>query len=390
MGLIIIKNARIVLEDKIVAGSLSIEDDRIVGVSCNPDNTTGSNVIDAKNNIIVPGFVDLHTHGAGDHDFMDGTVDDIVIAAKMELLHGTTTLLPTSLTSSDEDLFLFLDNFKKARKKNDILPFMPGVHLEGPYFDMIEKGAQDARYIKFPEKKHYSMILEKAEGLVSRWSLAPELPGAIDMLDNLRDSGILFSAGHTAATYDIISKACDHGVKLLTHFYSGMSSIIRKGGFRILGAIESGYLLEDLSVELICDGLHLPPDLLKMIFKCKNHNFITACTDSMRGAGMGNGPSILGPRKNGQDVIIEDGIAKMPDRTCFAGSVATGNKLLYTLTRIVGLTFPEASKIVSLQPAALISLADEIGSIKVGKKADLVILDDDCNVCNVIKSGKIV
>lgn len=387
--MITIKNARIVLEDKAIDGFVTINGDRIIAVGeGNPSPSDESSVIDASNSLVVPGFVDLHTHGAGGRDYMDGEAEDIIVAAQSELRHGTTTVLPTTLTSSDDDLFLFLRNFRKVRESSELLPDMPGVHLEGPYFDMVEKGAQDARYITVPKKEHYMSIIDEADGCIKRWSLAPELPGSIQMLDDLKDQGILFSAAHTAATYDDVSRAYDHGLSLLTHFYSGMSSIVRKGGFRILGVVESGYLIDKLNVELICDGLHLPPDLLRLIMKCKDHRYITACTDSMRGAGMGNGPSILGPKGNGQAVIIEDGIAKMPDRTCFAGSVATGNRLFRTLYKIMGLPAYEASWMTSLHPAQLIGLGDETGSIQVGKRADLVILDEECNIKHVFAAGK--
>lgn len=388
--MILIKNARLVLKDRVVDGFLTVEGNRIASIGTGTPFDPACETIDAGGRLVVPGFVDLHTHGAGGRDYMDGTIDDIIVAAGSELAHGTTTVLPTTLTSSDEDLFLFLDNFKKARSSGALLPDMPGVHLEGPYFDMVEKGAQDARYIRTPSKDHYMRIMEAADGVVKRWSVAPELDGAIEMMDDLRDCGILFSAGHTAATYDDISRACDHGLSLLTHFYSGMSTIVRKGGFRILGTVESGYLMDGLNVELICDGLHLPPDLLKMIMKCKDKRMITACTDSMRGAGMADGPSILGPKNNGQEVIIEDGIAKMPDRSCFAGSVATGNRLFRTLVELVGLDGPEAAYMTSLHPAELIGLGDETGSIEVGKRADLVILNEDYSVNKVVAAGKIV
>ncbi len=388
--MLLIHNARVVLKDKVAEGFVMTDGDRIVSVGEGRPLAAPCETIDAGGRLLVPGFVDLHTHGAGGRDYMDGTVEDIIVAAECELDHGTTTVLPTTLTSSDEDLFLFLDNFKKARSSGALLPDMPGVHLEGPYFDMVEKGAQDARYIRTPSKDHYMRIMEAAGGAVKRWSVAPELDGAIKMMDDLRDCGILFSAGHTAATYDDISRACDHGLSLLTHFYSGMSTIVRKGGFRILGTVESGYLIDGLNVELICDGLHLPPDLLKLIMKCKDRRMITACTDSMRGAGMSDGPSILGPRSNGQEVIIEDGIAKMPDRSCFAGSVATGNRLFRTLVKLVGLTEPEAAYMTSLHPAELIGLGCETGSIEVGKRADLVILNEDCSVDKVVAAGKIV
>ncbi len=179
-------------------------------------------------------------------------------------------------------------------------------------------------------------------------------------------------------------------MNLLTHFYSGMSTITRRGGFRVLGTVESGYLLDDLNIELICDGMHLPPELLEMIFKLKRHDRITACSDSMRGAAMPQGPSILGPKHNGTDCIIEDGIAKMPDRTCFAGSVATGDRLIRTLYKTMGLKMEEVSRLVSLRPAQLIGMDAEIGSIKEGKKADLVICDEDVKLKHVLVDGKIV
>lgn len=389
----LIYNARLILEHEILPGSMRIQDGRIVEISAEdivpmPHEQT----LDANGAYVMPGVVDLHTHGAGGFDFMDGEVSDIINAAAALARHGTTTCLPTTLTSSDDDLFRFLRNFKQAveTESDDVVARMPGVHLEGPYFDMVEKGAQDPRYIRTPEKSHYDKILDVAEGSILRWSVAPELEGALELIDTLSKEGILISGAHTAATYDDVKNACEHGMRLLTHFYSGMSSITRHGGFRVLGVVESGYLIDDLYVELISDGMHLPPELLALIFKCKPHDRITVCSDSMRGAGSAEGPSILGPKHNGTDVIIEDGIAKMPDRTCFAGSVATGDRLIRTLHSIVGLDLDEVARIASLQPARLIGMDQEIGSIAVGKKADLVIYDDDITIQNVFIDGKCV
>ncbi|MBO4717410.1 MAG: amidohydrolase family protein, partial [Spirochaetales bacterium] len=153
---------------------------------------------------------------------------------------------------------------------------------------------------------------------------------------------------------------------------------------------ESGYLIDGLNIELICDGSHLPPELLQMIFKLKDHKRIIACSDSMRGAGMPDGPSILGPKHNGTACIIEDGIAKMPDRTCFAGSVATGDRLARTLHCIMGFSMDEVSKILCLQPAALIGMDKEIGSIEVGKNADLVVCNDNIDIKEVFIGGKAI
>jgi len=387
----LIRNARIVLENEVIHGSLRTNGSCIATVSRSEiPPLEGEEVIDTEDCYVLPGFVDLHTHGSGNFDFMDGEITDITCAARSLAIHGTTTCLPTLLTSSDDDLFLFLRNFRKAAKQSEdtVTAKMPGIHLEGPYFNMTEKGAQDPRYIRNPEKSHYMKIMEAADGSIIRWSVAPELDGALDMINALSNEGVLISGGHTAATYEDISRAYDLGMKMLTHFYSGMSSITRRGGFRVLGTVEAGYLIDDLYIELIGDGLHLPPELLKLIFKVKRHDRITVCSDSMRGAGMGSGPSILGSKANGTPVIVEDGIAKMPDRTSFAGSVATGDVLARTLHKIVGLEMDEVSRIASLHPARLIGLGGETGSIAQGKKADLVICDDNITIKSVFVNGK--
>lgn len=389
-----ILKGRIVLKDRIITGFLRMEDGKIAEVSDRQISLReGESLHDFGNSYIMPGFVDLHTHGSGGFDFMDGTADDIIGAAENHARHGTTTCLPTTLTCSDEDTFVFFRNLKAVRSlqlsgKLPLCAKMPGTHLEGPYFDMVEKGAQDPRYIRDPAPEHYEAFLEAADGLVKRWSVAPERPGAMKFIETMVKRGIVVSAAHTAATYDIISEAYDRGLNLLTHFYSGMSTITRRGGFRVLGAVESGYLLDGMNIELICDGRHLPPELLEMIFKLKDHRHIIACSDSMRGAGMPDGPSSLGPRNNGTPCIIEDGIAKMPDRTCFAGSVATGDRLARTLHTIVGLDMDEVSRILCLQPAALVGLDDRIGSIEEGKCADLVVCDDDINIKQVFIDGR--
>ena len=321
---------------------------------------------------------------------MDGTAEAIVGAARTHLKHGVTSLLPTTLTSSDEDLFKTIDCFQEAKRVTERMPHLMGLHLEGPYFCQAEKGAQDSRYLRVPQPEHYMRILEHAQGCIARWSLAPELPGALQMADRLVPLGIVLSAGHTAATYDEMSAAYDHGVRHLTHFYSGMSTIVRKGGFRVLGVVESGYLIDGLSVELIADGMHLPPPLLKMILKCKDHEKICLCTDSMRGAGMPDGPSILGSLKDGQQVIIEDGIAKMPDRTCFAGSVATDDRLVRVMVQKAGLPLWEAVRMMTLNPARVMGWEERKGSLREGLDADLVLLNDDITVANVYVLGMAV
>lgn len=395
--MMMIKNARIILEEGVRKGSVLVENGKTKDIFLQENQESQvicdmslrlnkDHIYDAEGNYLAPGFVDLHTHGAGGYDFMDGDVESIVGAAKTHLLHGTTTLLPTSLSSGDDELFTFIDNYKKATKNEANMPHMPGIHLEGPYFAMSEKGAQDCKYIRNPERSHYEKIMERAEGCIKRWSVAPELEGALEMIGTLSKQGVIMSGGHTAAFYEEIARAYDCGMSMLTHFYSAMQSVRRVNSMRTLGAIEAGYLLDDLYVELICDGMHLPPDLLSFIFKCKNQDHITACTDSMRAAGMPDGPSILGSLAHGQPVIVEDGVAKMPENQCFGGSVATGDRLFRTL-KSIGLPLETVAKITSLHGARLLGMEDKIGSIKQGKIADMVIFDENVSIKNVFING---
>ena len=385
-------NVRLVLEDQVLENGYLVEENgKIIEFGNNNGQdrwmATVANIVDGEGRYLSPGFVDIHTHGSGGHDYMDGTVEAFEQAAKAHMRFGATTILPTTLASTDSDLYKTLEIFSEVQKIKDGMPHLPGLHLEGPYFSGKEKGAMEERHLRKPEERHWKAIIEAAEGRILRWSLAPELDGALDMVDELVKQSIIPSAAHTSATYEEMSAAFDRGVRHLTHFYSAMSTITRQGGFRVLGVIESGYLIDGLTVEIIADGLHLPPPLLQLIFKCKNHDEICTTTDSMRAAGLGPGPTILGPINGGTEVIVEDGIAKMPDRTSFAGSVATTDRLVRVVMKEVDLSLPAAVRATSLLPARFMGLEEHTGSIAVGKSADLILFDEEINVKRVFVSG---
>ncbi len=383
-------NARVILKDSILENGYAQEHDGTIISYGDMENccTEKGEVVDCKGQYLSPGFVDIHVHGGGGHDFMDGTLEAVLGAAKAHLKHGTTTLLPTTLTSSDETLYETIDLFKQAQKMTENMPHMPGLHLEGPYFADSQKGAQDPRYILDPTPEHYRKIMEISQGGILRWSVAPEREGALEMAKELSAQGVTMAVGHTNATYDDMKNAVEAGYNLVTHWYSGMSTIERKGGFRVLGVIESTYLLDELHAEIIADGMHLPPELLQMIVKCKDNDSICLVTDAMRGADMPDGESILGSLADGQRVFIEDGIAKMPDRKSFAGSVATTDRLVRVMVQKANLSVQQAVKMMTYNPAKFVNLHDSVGSIDVGKNADLLIFDDDIQVQAVYVSGK--
>ena len=383
-----ITNCRIVLEDRVIEkGTVEIE--RGLFKSISENCVVGSDIIDASGLTLAPGIVDLHTHGSGGYDFMDGEEEDIHGAARGLARFGTTTALATTLTSSDEELFSFFDNLssaQKTRKSNEAR--LPGAHLEGPYFSMEMKGAQDPRYIRNPEKSHYMKVIEKSNGNIRRWSVAPELEGALGFIKDVSDLGIIVSGGHTKADFETIGKAVDNGMTMLTHYYSAMSSMTKHHSWKVLGATEAGFYFDELTVELISDGCHLPPDLLKLIFKLKDHDKIISISDSMRGAGFTSGPSILGPKNNGTDVIIQDGVAYLKDLSCFAGSIATGIRIVKTLRTLAGLDLVETFRTASLNPAKLLKLEDSIGSVKEGKCADFILFDSEYNLRDVYIGGE--
>lgn len=384
-------NAQIVTETKTIPqGYVVIEGEKICLIKeGNPNlmDYMGIRQTDLMGDILSPGFIDLHCHGGGGSDFMDGTLDDFVIASQTHLRHGTTTIAPTTMTCPDDELFGFFELYQKAEKLKEGMPRFAGIHLEGPYFSRTQAGAQPPDLLQTPNPSHYEAILNFAQGKIFRWSLAPELEGAMALGDRLKEEGILVSIGHSDATYDVVKQSLAHGFSHLTHFYSGMSSIVRVSGSRVLGVIECGYLFDELDVEIIADGKHLPPELLQLILKNKHHEHISLVTDGMRGAGMPEGPSILGSRSRGVPVIIKNGIANMPDFSGFAGSTATTDRLVRTMVTLAGLSLHEAIAMMSLHPARLMHRENDLGSIARGKLADLVQLNSDLYTQQVWVAG---
>lgn len=388
---LIFTNARVILPDRVLDfGQVSVKDGIIQAVGEDLQSFGGqetARVIDCGGRYLSPGFLDTHCHGGGGADFMDGRAEDIVTAARAHLKHGTTGICPTTLTCSDQELFAFFDCYEQAAAVKDCMPHLLGIHLEGPYFCASQAGAQPPRYLASPSRDHYMEILRRGKGHIVKWSIAPELPGAMELGDELAARGIAALMGHSDARLATAVEAMDHGYGQLTHFYSGMSTIVRENGHRKLGLVEAGYLLDDLSLEIIADGIHLPPELLKLILKLKDHDRICLVTDSMRGADMPDGPSLLGSLAHGVSVIIKDGIANMPSFDCFAGSVATTDRLVRTMTAKAGLPMWEAVKMASLNPAVFLGIDDKYGSIEPGKSADLLIFDEEVHISSVYVSG---
>ena len=382
-----IKNANVVLSDKILNNaSVLVEDGKIISITT--EEVLCDNFIDAKGLFLMPGFIDLHCHGGNGLDFMDASVEEMKDLASFHLNHGTTTLYATTLTDTYVSIEASLETYKKLVESGDTLS-LEGVHLEGPWLSVKQCGAQEPDRICAIDLDKFNE-LTKNYPFIKRVSIAPELDDAKEFCLLAKEKDVVVSAGHTDADFDTIIDFKKYGMNLLTHFYSGMRGVVRINAYRVAGAIEAGLYDDDIVVEIIADGKHLPKSLLKLIYKCKGANRICLITDAMRACGFSDGQkSMLGKLVGGTEVIVDDGVAKLPTLDSFAGSVATFDRLIRTMGIDLGFSLVEVAKMASTTPAKVMGLTDR-GEIKEGLRADLVLLDDKLQVKGVMLKGNLV
>ncbi len=385
-----ISNGQVITPYRIIpGGTVLVEGRKILAVSEYDIPVSDAQEIDARGQYVAPGFIDLHIHGGGGADFMDGDVEAFLAVAGKHVQYGTTSMVPTTLSSDTASLLDAVQLYDEAHARNTRGSEFLGIHLEGPYFAMNQRGAQDPRYIRNPDPAEYKTVLECTRSVV-RWSAAPELPGSLEFGRYLKSRGILPAIAHTDAIYEEVLEALECGYTHATHLYSAMSGVTRKNAFRYAGAIESAFLLDEMTVEIIADGIHLPPPLLKLVYKIKGADKTALITDAMRAAGMPPGESILGALHNGLKVIVEDNVAKLPDRSSFAGSVATADMLVRNMVQLADVPLIDAVKMITSTPAAIMNVADRKGSLAAGKDADIVIFDADINMDMVMVGGRLL
>ena len=385
-----IYNGKIITPYGIISnGTVLVEGTTIIAVSEKNIEARDAIEIDAQGKYISPGFIDIHVHGGGGYDFMDGTETAFLKIAETHTQYGTTAMLPTTLTSTKEEMLQTLAAYEDADRNNINGAQFLGMHLEGPYFAMNQRGAQDPRYIRDPDPEEYKDILSRSS-CVKRWSAAPELKGAIEFGKYVTSKGVLPSVAHTDAIYEDVIQAFENGYTLATHLYSAMSGVTRRNAFRYAGVVESAFIIDDMDVEIIADGVHLPAPLLKLVYKIKGADRTALVTDAMRAAGTDVRESILGNMKNGLKVIVEDGVAKLPDRTSFAGSVATADRLVRTMISMAEVSLTDAVKMITATPARILGVSDKKGELVAGKDADIVIFDDNITVSMTMIKGRIV
>lgn len=397
--MIIIQNAKLISRGIIRDCDLAVDEQHIKTIGKpgtlvaayreeHPDSDDQLHVIDAEGLYLSHGFIDCHVHGGGGHDYMDGTEEAWFGAGRLHLEYGTTGIVPTTLSSDGDELLHALAVYEGLKNKPHNGAKILGIHVEGPYLAPSQSGAQDPAHLRTPDPVEYHKILAATPDIL-RWTVAPELEGALEMGAELEKHGIVGCIGHSDATIDEVRDAVLHGFKQTTHLYSAMSTITRRDGFRFPGVVESAYLLDALTSEIIADGCHLPPDLLEMAYRFIGPDRLCLVTDAMRAAGKTEGESILGSLENGQRVILEDGVAKMPDRTAFAGSIATADRLVRTMHRETSATLADCIKMITETPARAMGLQDQTGTVAVGRLADLILFDEDINIQMTMLDGDI-
>lgn len=379
-----IRNARLILPEGIEEKKyLYFADGSITAVTA--EELPFDEEIDAAGLYAAPGFIDLHVHGGGGADFTEDDEEDILHAIDHHAYHGTTTIYPSTVAASCDTLRGALRRLRNAIGSGRALANVPGVHLEGPYFSPAQCGAQNTDFITPPVPQDYESLLQEYGDVIKRWSFAPELPGSREFLQAVHAKGVVTSMGHTNAKYEDVLMAVEEGCTLITHFYSCISTITREKGYRKLGVMECGYLMDELDVEAIADGCHIPAELFRLLYKIKGREHICLVTDALRCCGNEGERSSTG----GVACIIKNGVAVLPDESAFAGSIATTDRLVRFCVEKVGIPLTEAVQMATANPARVMGLAAK-GKLAAGCDADLVLFDEDINVKRVVVMGKTI
>ena len=385
MGTLWIGNGHVVLPDQVVHGSILIENGKIAALSV--PCPEGAERVDANGGYVMAGFIDIHAHGGGDADFMDESVEAFQRAARTHCAHGPTAIVPTTMTCEDDLLKSVISCFLKARETACGAELL-GLHLEGPFFSAASKGAQPVTEQRIPTREVLEDILQHAQGSILRWDMAPEIGGMDVFAQVMREHGVMASVAHSNATAEEALEAFDLGFSHVTHFYNATSTFHKVNGIVHSGVIEATYLRDDVTIELIGDGCHIPKQSMQLAMRIKGPDRICLITDAMRAAGTDHTHSVLGPRKGGVPVVVKDDVAQLTDLTSYAGSIATMDRALRVAHVRYGLPLCDVSRMLSLTPARLCGVDDRKGSLECGKDADIVVLTPDFQVESVFVRGE--
>ncbi|THA55771.1 N-acetylglucosamine-6-phosphate deacetylase [Streptomyces sp. A1136] len=368
----VLSGAKVVLPTGIVAGGRVIVDGERIAGSAAPDTP----VTDLAGHWIVPGFVDMHNHGGGGASFTSGTAEEVLKGVRTHREHGTTTLVASTVTGELDELARRAGLLAELTQQGEIA----GVHFEGPFINACRKGAHKAELLRDPDPAEVRKLVDSAHGAARMVTLATELPGGLDSVRLLAEHGVIAAIGHTDATYDQTRRAIDAGATVATHLYNAMPGLEHRAPGPIAALLED----ERITVELINDGTHLHPAMLELAFHHAGAHRVALITDAMDAAGFGDGTYHLGPL----EVEVKDGVARLVEGGSIAGSTLTLDTAFRRAVTVDKLPVESVVQAISANPAKLIGLYDQVGSLEPGKYADLVVLDAEFGLKGVMRRGE--
>lgn len=381
------RNVNIVKENTVETGEVLVRDGKIAEVAPAIEATPETEIVDGGGRYLSPGFIDLHVHGGGGYSAMGGK-EAVVKMCEAHARYGTTSILPTTLAAPIEQLKTAIDGIRAAQTATDRVNIL-GAHLEGPFLSPKMCGAQSPENILVPDEWDYEDLLSYWDG-IRMMGAAPETAGGMALGKAMQKHGIVASIAHSAGDYDIAEEAFQNGYSDVTHLYNACTSCHKIGVFRYAGTVEAALCNDNVTTQVIADLRHQPAGVLKLIFKCKGPDRMYLITDGLEYAALDMEEGQVFTQENGMAVVYEDGVMKLADRSCLAGSVATCDKLVRNMYREIGLPLPTCVKMASLTPARVVGLGDKKGKIESGYDADLLLFDDNVNVSCVMVGGKTV
>ncbi len=377
---IVIRGGRVLTPSGLVNGSVIVRGGIIEDITNSAEDIPSALVFSAEGKFVVPGGIDIHIHGGGGHEFIEASKNDFRTIMSSHALYGTTSFFPTLPACSMETIRKTVGICEDLIKEPDS-PVL-GLHLEGPYLNPHKVGAIIPEYVTPPKEDDYESILESTN-VIKRWDFAPELSGAMEFARCIHRHGVLGSLAHTEAEYSTVLQAYENGCTHATHFYNAMTSVHNVKEYKHEGTVESVYLIPEMTVEVIADGKHVPPTILRLIYQIKGPDHIALVSDA------------LGPSAGAQDgifdrrVVIHDGVCKLADHSALAGSIATMDVMIRTMVN-AGIPFSDAVRMSSETPARILGVIDRKGTLEKGKDADIVIYDSDTRVQFVMQRGRVI
>lgn len=382
------KNCKVIFPQKIRDCIVLTDDEKIVDIVDRYTETPEDIITDCGGLYLSPGFIDAHVHGGGNKSAMSENPDDIVKMAEAHLKYGTTSIVPTTLAAPIEQLKKVTLSIKSASEKSKKANIL-GVHLEGPYLNLKYKGAQSPENILNPKENPPEELLDLWDKILIMGA-APEVDGCLELGDKLKKRGITASVAHSAASFEHVEEAVNHGYSDVTHIYNACTSCYKTGVFRTAGVVEAGLVLDELTTQTIADLRHLPKGVLQLIYKSKGDEKMYLITDGLEFSASDIKENTVYTQENGMSVIFEDNVMKLSDRSALAGSASVLSDCVRNLYKTVGVPLYSAVRMASLTPAEVLGYSDTKGKIEKGFDADLVLFDDDINIKSVVTNGNTV